>query len=197
MNSLNNYINQLQTPEFIGVFALMLSTFLIGYLFGYFLEKDKKRALINRLKKEVNTLRSSKKVKNIDVSYRQVRPNTHTQPDKQVATPQTTLIPNTTKKTIAAKARTEFVKYSHNKPVLDFKSIGEGNPNNPDSLTQINGIGPYIEQRLNDIGIYNYSQISKLQLKDIGIVTHLIDFFPGRIEADNWVEQATDLIPTS
>ena len=68
MNSLNNYIDQLQTPEFIGVFALMLSTFLIGYLFGYFLEKDKKRALINRLKKEVNTLRSSKKIKNIDLS---------------------------------------------------------------------------------------------------------------------------------
>ena len=62
-NSLDNYITQLLTPEFLGVFVLMLSTFLIGYFFGLYQEKSKKRALINRLKKEVNTLRSQKKSK--------------------------------------------------------------------------------------------------------------------------------------
>ena len=77
--------------------------------------------------------------------------------------------------------------------MLDFESIGKGDKYNADSLMQINGIGPYIEQRLNEIGIYNYSQISKLQLKDIVIITHLIDFFPGRIERDNWVQQANAL----
>ena len=80
--------------------------------------------------------------------------------------------------------------------MLDFESIGNGDKYNADSLTQINGIGPYIEQRLNEIGIYNYSQISRLQLKDITVITHLIDFFPGRIERDNWVYQAQELTLT-
>ena len=193
MNSLENYITQLQTPEFLGVFALMLSTFLIGYFFRLYLEKTKKRALINRLKKEVNTLRSPKKINNIEVTYDEIKARKYTTVKQQLEASQKNTIPEKTKQTIAAKARTEFVNYNHDKPMLDFESIGKGDKYNADSLMQINGIGPYIEQRLNEIGIYNYSQISKLQLKDIVIITHLIDFFPGRIERDNWVQQANAL----
>jgi len=193
MNSLENYISQLQTPEFLGVLALMLSTFLIGYFFGFYLEKTKKRALINRLKKEVNALRNPKKISNINVIYDEIKPRKHASATQQLTASQNTAKAHTTKQTIAAKARSEFVNYNHDKPMLDFESIGKGDKYNADSLMQINGIGPYIEQRLNEIGIYNYSQISKLQLKDIVIITHLIDFFPGRIERDNWVQQANAL----
>jgi len=192
-NSLDNYITQLLTPEFLGVFVLMLSTFLIGYFFGIYQEKSKKRALINRLKKEVNTLRSPKEIKNIEVTYDEIKPRRYTTAKQQLAASQKDTIPKKTKQTIAAKARTEFVSYTHNKPTLDFESIGKGDKYNADRLTQINGIGPYIEQRLNEIGIYNYSQISSLQLRDIVIITSLIDFFPGRIERDNWVQQANEL----
>ena len=192
-NSLDNYITQLLTPEFLGVFVLMLSTFLIGYFFGLYQEKSKKRALINRLKKEVNTLRSPKEIHNIEVTYDEIKPRKYTTAKQQLAASQKNTIPEKTKQTIAAKARTEFVSYTHNKPTLDFESIGKGDKYNADRLTQINGIGPYIEQRLNEIGIYNYSQISSLQLRDIVIITSLIDFFPGRIEKDNWVQQANEL----
>ncbi|MDC1199399.1 hypothetical protein N8069_02275 [Flavobacteriaceae bacterium] len=192
-NSLDNYITQLLTPEFLGVFVLMLSTFLIGYFFGLYQEKSKKRALINRLKKEVNTLRSPKEIQNIEVTYDEIKPRRYTTAKQQLAASQKNTIPEKTKQTIAAKARTEFVSYTHNKPTLDFERIGKGDKYNVDRLTQINGIGPYIEQRLNEIGIYNYSQISRLQLRDIVIITSLIDFFPGRIERDNWVEQANEL----
>ena len=196
MNSLENYITQLQTPEYIGVFVLMLSTFLIGYFFGFYLERTKKRALISRLKKEVNTLRSPKKINDLQVRYQEIKPKKQTIVKQQVETSQNTLIPETTKQTIAAKARSEYVNFSHEKPTLDFESIGKGDKFNADRLTQINGVGPYIEQRLNDIGIYNLNQISKLELKDIVVITHLIDFFPGRIERDNWVQQAKELILT-
>lgn len=192
-NSLDNYITQLLTPEFLGVFVLMLSTFLIGYFFGLYQEKSKKRALINRLKKEVNTLRSPKEIHNIEVTYDEIKARKYTTVKQQLAASQKNTIPEKTKQTIAAKARTEFVSYTHNKPTLDFERIGEGDKYNADRLTKINGIGPYIEQRLNEIGIYNYSQISRLQLRDIVIITSLIDFFPGRIERDNWVEQANEL----
>ena len=97
MNSLENYITQLQTPEFIGVFLLMLSTFLIGYFFGFYLEKTKKRALINRLKKEVNTLRTSKKTNDIQVHYQEIKPNKLISAKQQTADSQSTIIPNTTK----------------------------------------------------------------------------------------------------
>jgi len=196
MNSLHKYISQLQTPEFLGIFVLMLSTFLIGYLFGLYLEKTKKRALINRLKKEVNTLKSPKKIKNISVIYDEIKPKTNTSIKQHVVSSQKETTSQKNKQTIAAKARSEYVNYTHNKPLLDFESIGKGDKYNADSLTQINGIGPYIEQRLNEIGIYNYSQISRLQLKDIAVITHLIDFFPGRIERDNWVHQAQELTLT-
>lgn len=192
-NSLDNYITQLLTPEFLGVFVLMLSTFLIGYFFGLYQEKSKKRALINRLKREVNTLRSPKEIHNIEVTYDEIKARKYTTVKQQLAASQKNTIPEKTKQTIAAKARTEFVSYTHNKPTLDFERIGKGDKYNSDRLTQINGIGPYIEQRLNEIGIYNYSQISRLQLRDIVIITSLIDFFPGRIERDNWVEQANEL----
>ena len=192
-NSLDNYITQLLTPEFLGVFVLMLSTFLIGYFFGLYQEKSKKRALINRLKREVNTLRSPKEIHNIEVTYDEIKARKYTTVKQQLAASQKNTIPEKTKQTIAAKARTEFVSYTHDKPTLDFERIGKGDKYNSDRLTQINGIGPYIEQRLNEIGIYNYSQISRLQLRDIVIITSLIDFFPGRIERDNWVEQANEL----
>ena len=57
----------------------------------------------------------------------------------------------------------------------------------------IHGIGPYIEERLNEIGIYDFEQISRLSIQDIRVLTDLIDFFPGRIEQDNWMAQAIAL----
>ena len=94
---------------------------------------------------------------------------------------------------IVAQTRMSYVTYTKSKPELNFDHFGHGNPQKKDDLTQINGIGPYIEQRLNEIGIYNYDQISRFQEEDIMVLTELIDFFPGRIERDNWIFQAEAL----
>ena len=61
-------------------------------------------------------------------------------------------------------------------------------------MTKINGIGPYIEEKLNEIDIYTFEQISRLSPADIRALTEIIDFFPGRIERDDWVGQAKYLI---
>ncbi|MFV0247472.1 MAG: hypothetical protein ACK5H1_00725 [Tenacibaculum sp.] len=76
---------------------------------------------------------------------------------------------------------------------LTFDNIGIAKPENKDDLTQINGIGSVVEKKLNNIGIYTYSQISKLSKEEIEAVTSLIQFFPGRIVRDNWKEQASNL----
>ena len=95
--------------------------------------------------------------------------------------------------TIAKKRKSTFVSYSRKKPALREALLEMGRIKNPDDLTRIEGIGPYVAERLNNIGIFNYDQISKLDVSDIRVITELIEFFPDRIERDNWVGQARSL----
>lgn len=62
-----------------------------------------------------------------------------------------------------------------------------------DDLKVINGIGPGIERRLNEIGIHSYRQISEFTPELIKQISTSIKFFPGRIDRDRWVEQASKL----
>ena len=62
----------------------------------------------------------------------------------------------------------------------------------PDDLKKILGIGSVLEEKLNDMGVYHYSQIAEFSSTDVeNINTHLN--FPGRIERDEWIPQAQDL----
>ncbi len=65
---------------------------------------------------------------------------------------------------------------------------------NKSNLKLIAGIGPFIENKLNDIGIYSFEQISQLDEELIGYITDAIQFFPGRIQRDDWVGQAKKLL---
>jgi len=76
---------------------------------------------------------------------------------------------------------------------LNFDSFGKADASEKDDLKLISGVGPFIEEKLNSIGIYTFDQISKFNKEDIDTVTELIQFFPGRIERDNWTEQAEKL----
>ena len=76
---------------------------------------------------------------------------------------------------------------------LDFSIIGQTNESEKDDLKQINGIGPVIEKKLNSIGIYSFSQISKVTPALIEQIDELIGLFPGRIEREDWIEQAKKL----
>ena len=77
------------------------------------------------------------------------------------------------------------------KPVLNEKINME--EHEKDDLTLINGIGPFIETKLNDIGIYTYQQISEFDAEKIEQVTRDVAYFPGRIVKDDWVGQAKEL----
>lgn len=77
------------------------------------------------------------------------------------------------------------------KAVLGEKIIIEDHEK--DDLTLINGIGPFIEKKLNDIGIYTYDQIAAFDGPKIEQVTRDVSYFPGRIEKDDWVGQAQKL----
>ena len=78
------------------------------------------------------------------------------------------------------------------KTVLKKKIITDGVQK--DDLTQIGGVGPFIQQQLYDNGIYTYEQISQFDKAQIDQVTRDIGYFPGRIEKDDWVGQAKALM---
>ena len=59
----------------------------------------------------------------------------------------------------------------------------------PDDLKRVRGIGVLIEKKLNSMGITGYEQIASWQANDIERVSQVLDF-KGRIERENWVEQA-------
>lgn len=73
------------------------------------------------------------------------------------------------------------------------KKIPSAKAKDKNDLAAINGVGPFIEGKLNEIGIYTYEQISKFDDEFIALVTDAIQYFPGRIKRDNWVGQAKKL----
>ena len=62
-----------------------------------------------------------------------------------------------------------------------------------DDLKRINGIGPFIAEKLNSVGIYTFEQITYFDDNFIYILTAAIGFFPDRIKRGRWVEQAKEL----
>lgn len=61
-----------------------------------------------------------------------------------------------------------------------------------DDLKQISGVGPKLEQTLNNLGFWHFGQIAKWKKADIAIVDDELSF-KGRIERDDWIKQAKAL----
>ena len=62
-----------------------------------------------------------------------------------------------------------------------------------DPLTTINGIGPVIEAKLHGLGITSFKQIAELDQEAIDKINEQLSF-KGRIEREQWVEQAKELV---
>lgn len=77
---------------------------------------------------------------------------------------------------------------------VDYDRIGYASNLDKDNLKLIVGIGTFIEQKLNALGIYTFSQISNFTTDDAQLITNAIEFFPNQIEKDKWVEQAQKLV---
>lgn len=73
-------------------------------------------------------------------------------------------------------------------------SIGTATKADADDLKEINGIGPAYEQRLNEIGVYTYEQISKLKAADRDELSAIDGITREKIEAEEWVKQAKALL---
>ena len=86
----------------------------------------------------------------------------------------------------------DLARIAEKKDSIDFETLGKASEEDKDDLKNIKGIGPFLEQKLNALGIYTYKQISNMTPELEDQVNEAIEFFPGRIKRDNWVKQAKD-----
>lgn len=88
---------------------------------------------------------------------------------------------------------------------IKIVSIGSGKPaakkaaakaapsTTGDDLTRISGVGPVLVQKLNDAGVTSFAQIAAFTQEDIERIDDQLNF-KGRIERDNWIQQAKDFL---
>ncbi len=91
------------------------------------------------------------------------------------------------KEELAAKAEAEV------KAAFGGK-LSAASADDKDDLKLINGVGPFIEKKLNNLGIYTFEQVSQFDEDLANKVTDAIQFFPGRIQRDDWRGQAQKLM---
>ncbi len=73
-------------------------------------------------------------------------------------------------------------------------NIGTATKADADDLKLINGIGPAYEAKLNEVGIYTWEQISKLKAADREELSAIDGITRDKIEAEEWVKQAKELL---
>ena len=73
-------------------------------------------------------------------------------------------------------------------------SVGTALKSDADDLKLINGIGPVYEEKLNELGIYTFEQISKLKAADRDELSAIDGITRDKIEAEEWVKQAKALL---
>ena len=97
-------------------------------------------------------------------------------------------------KKVAAKKAAPKKKATPAKPKDSRPSMMMDGPEGgkADDLKKITGVGPKLEQTLNDLGVWHYAQVAKFKAKDIAWVDERLRF-KGRIERDDWVGQAKEL----
>jgi predicted flap endonuclease-1-like 5' DNA nuclease len=74
------------------------------------------------------------------------------------------------------------------------KSISRASISDKNDLKKIDGIGMFVEQRLNSFGIYTYKQVSQFDVAFIAKIAAALGFPEQTILRDKWVKQSKDLL---
>lgn len=93
---------------------------------------------------------------------------------------------------VAAAAATAAVAAGASSVDEKLGLIYSSAPENADDLKKISGVGPVLETKLNEAGLYTYKQVMDWSPANIEAFDDILSF-KGRIERDKWVEQAKTL----
>jgi predicted flap endonuclease-1-like 5' DNA nuclease/formate-dependent nitrite reductase membrane component NrfD len=97
-------------------------------------------------------------------------------------------------KVVAEKKVTTSEDHSEKTKSL-IKAIGsfDAATQTADDLKLISGVGPKMEEKLHQLGIYTFEQVSKMTDTEYDLLDSIIDEFPGRAKRDDWAGQAAKL----
>src|SRR5690554_5278687 len=59
-----------------------------------------------------------------------------------------------------------------------------------DDLKQISGVGSVMEEKLHQLGIYTFDQVSRMTDREYELLDEIVPDFPGRAKRDDWAGQA-------
>jgi len=94
----------------------------------------------------------------------------------------------------AKKKESALLRVAEKSKGIDFGILGFATADNKDELQEIKGVGPFIEEKLNALGIFTFAQISRMNSELEDKVNEAIEFFPGRVKRDEWVNQARKFV---
>lgn len=169
------------------IFIMMLGAFMIGFLTGKSNSKENRVSVNNGLAATTQKPVIKKKSNSTDPEsndMQRIEIDDISEPGKIRAM----------KTRERAGRLSDEVKTVMASKIIDFSNIGTGDKAQSDDFQKIVGIGSFVEEKLNTIGIYNYSQLAQMTDADINAITKVIEFFPGRIHRDDWKGQAKDLM---
>jgi len=169
MNTLLIFLAQTKSGATIEILSLLLVAAIIGYVTAWLFYKSiyvKKIKAIESEKDELN-----KQIVNLNNDNNNLQKSLH-EKDNEI----------------------EHLHIAQRKHLLDHKSFGTATEAEKDDLKMISGIGPFIEERLHALDIYTFRQISNFTAQDIDTINDAIEYFSNRIERDEWVAQARELV---
>jgi molybdopterin-containing oxidoreductase family membrane subunit len=100
---------------------------------------------------------------------------------------------HTTSHAETTKVETTAEKATDSKMDILLNAVGRATAADKDDLKSLNGLGPAIETKLNEIGIFTFAQLAKMTKAEYDLLDELIDL-RGRAEKDDWAGQANDLL---
>jgi len=68
--------------------------------------------------------------------------------------------------------------------------LSEARAGGADNLKEIKGVGPKMEQMLNQMGVYHFDQVAGWSADEVAWVDANLKGFKGRVSRDGWVDQA-------
>ncbi|MFD1143243.1 hypothetical protein ACFQ4C_19100 [Larkinella insperata] len=103
------------------------------------------------------------------------------------------LVPKPVFKQAATSEDAVWKKLASRASELNFNRIGYATLEEADDLKEIVGVGPFFERKLNTLGIHSFRQLANFTAEDVEKLSDIIEFFPDRIERENWVGQSKHL----
>ncbi len=209
MNTLLILLTQTKTGATLEILLLLLVAAIIGYTTAWFYSRsiylkktessDAEKSILN---KEVRNLNADK----INMTERLIEKDRETEHlalevkalkalhAEAVKETDDMTLKNTRNEQKLYEKDEALVHIAQRKHLLDYNSFGTATEAEKDDLKMISGIGPFIEERLHALDIFTFRQISKFTSRDIETINDAIEYFSGRIDRDEWVSQARELV---